>query len=424
MKGCLMGRIREKIKRFIKLFGPGFLTGAADDDPSGIGTYSMAGAKYGLKMAWLVPFQLPMMFAIQEMCARIGLKTGKGLATNMKEHFPLAIVYPAIAVLIFANIVNIGADIAIMGSCCKMVFGLSDQVWTLIVTLLCIIMQVFISYKMYTRILLWFSGALIAYAITAFMVTPSWWEVIQSSFTPHMILSKDFILVATGFIGTTISPYLFFWQTSQEIEDLGDNENKIITQDAYRQILRKMRIQTFIGMVFSQLIALFIVVTCYYTLHAYGITEITSAADAALALRPLVGEWAYLLFSLGIIGAGLLGIPVLAGSVGYALSDLLHKKASLAATYKEAPFFYLTITLVTLAGSAITFFLGNPVQALLYAAIVNAIAAVPFIVFIILLANKKSVVQEHKNKTLANIGGGVTLLVMMLTAAILIGVSS
>ncbi len=403
-----------------RMLGPGFLTGAADDDPSGIGTYSMAGAKYGLKMAWLVPFQLPLMFAIQEMSARIGLKTRRGLAANMKQFFPKFIVYPAIFILVFANVVNIGADIAIMAASTHMMLGVNIQLWAVVITLGIILLQVFVSYHLYSRLLLWTAVFLLAYVITAFMVTQSWLEVLKFSFTPHMIFNADFILVATGFIGTTISPYLFFWQASQEVEELNDKKSHQIAEISSASLIKKMRLDTFIGMFFSQLIALFILVTCFYSLHLHGITEINTAADAAMALRPLAGDWAYLLFTVGIVGSGLLGIPVLAGSTAYALVELTNYRGSLADTYKEAPFFYGVIIISTLLGLCMTFVMTNPVQALLYAAVVNGIVAVPFIFFIIVLANKKEVMEEHKNKYLANLGGGITLGLMLASVVIFV----
>ncbi len=413
-------KIKKILHKIGRVLGPGFLTGAADDDPSGIGTYSMAGAKYGLRMAWLIPLQLPLMFVIQEMCARIGLITGKGLAANMKQFFPKALVYSAIFILVFANVVNIGADIKIMADATKMMVGSSVELWAIVITMIIILMEVFIPYHLYSKLLLWFSVFLLAYVATAFIITQNWLEVLRFTFTPHIHFTRDFILVATGFIGTTISPYLFFWQTSQEIEEINDRKKHGQVDELPAAIMKKMRLDTFLGMFFSQLIALFIVVTCFYSLHLHGITEISTASDAALALRPLAGEWAYLLFTVGIIGSGLLGIPVLAGSTAYALSELFGYKGSLADTYRESPFFYGVIVLATLLGLCMNFFAIDPIKALLYAAVVNGIAAVPFIIFIIILANKKDLMGEHKNKHFSNIVGGMTFGLMFVSAIILV----
>lgn len=413
-------KTKERACKFGRTLGPGFVTGAADDDPSGIGTYSLAGAKYGLMLAWLVPFQLPFMFAIQEMCARIGLMTGKGLAANMKELFPKVIVYGAVGILVFANVANIGADIAIMAESATLVLGCKSWIWACCITLGIIMMEVFIPYHFYSKILMWSSVFLLSYVATAFMTTHHWMDVMAWTITPHMLWNADFILLATGFIGTTISPYLFFWQASHEIEDSIDHGVISAAGTVDKNVIKKMRIDTFIGMFFSQLISLFIVVTCFSTLHVNGITDINTASDAALALKPLAGEWAYLLFTLGIIGSGFIGIPVLAGSTAYALSEIFGQKGSLALTYKQAPFFYAVIVLSTLAGLGMNIINISPVKALLYAAVINGIASIPFIIFILILANKKDLMGENKNRHISNIAGGLTFSMMLLSTAFFI----
>lgn len=413
-------KIKNGVCKLGKFLGPGFVTGASDDDPSGIGTYSIAGAKYGLLMAWLVPFQLPLMFAIQEMCARIGLVTGKGLAANIKEFFPRYMLYLSIGLLIFANVINIGADLSIMASSAELVFGFSRIVWALLLTVLILLLQVFIPYHTYSRILVWSGIFLLAYVVTALVTTTNWIDILKNTFIPHVQFSTEFIMVATGFIGTTISPYLFFWQASQEVEEMNDKKSFFNTIASRKSIIKQSRIDTFIGMFFSQVISFFVVVTCYSTLHLQGITEINSAYDAALALKPLAGNSAFLLFTIGMIGAGLLAIPVLAGSIGYALAEIFEKKASLSHTYKEAPFFYSVIIVSTLAGLIMNFLPINPMKALLYAAVVNGISTVPFIIFIIILANKTHIMGEHKNGILSNIFGGITFGLMVISSVLLV----
>jgi Mn2+/Fe2+ NRAMP family transporter len=405
-------KAKLKIKETFQILGPGFITGAADDDPSGIGTYSIAGAKYGPLLLWLVPFQLPLMYAIQNMCGRIGLVTGKGLAANMKIYFPKYLFYTAIVILCVANVINIGADISIMAASIKLVFGYNIHFWAIITTAFIVVVQIFIPYHTYSKILLGLSVFLFSYMITAFVTVDSWLEILYYTFTPHIQWNKDFLVVMAGFIGTTISPYLFFWQTSQEIEEKLDHK----TKSEIKKIIDDMPKDTFMGMFFSQLMALFIVVTCYCALHKNGITEITSAYDAAIALKPFAGEAAYIVFSLGIIGAGLLGIPVLAGSTAYALSELFNKKEGLSYTFGEAKFFYSVIAVSTFLGLIINFIGINPITALLYAAVINCIAAVPLVLFVLILANKKELMGQYANGYFLNIMGCITFLVLLLSA--------
>lgn len=456
-----MKKIKKAIYNFFKHFGPGFITGSADNDPSGIGTYSISGAQWGLKMAWLAPFQLPMMYAMQEMCARIGSVTGSGLTYQLKKTFSKPVLVISICFLVFANIVNIGADLAVMGSCFKLIFDgkINTTFITILVTVIIILMEIFISYHVYSKILLLLTTFLLAYVVTAFMVTESWTEILQYTFTPHMQFDKDFILVMAGFTGTTVSPYLFFWQTSNEVEELMDNKcpdtdecskissNKLCNEQLYQEnqinvkistqtnintniqkkpknfikkLIKNMRIDTFVGMLFSQLIALFILITCAETLHKTGITKIDSAYDAAIALKPLAGDWAAIIFSLGVIGAGFLGIPILAGSCAYALSEVFDKKESLSCKFGQAKFFYSIIAISTLAGLAINFIGINPMKALLYAAVINCICALPIIAFIIILANHKEVMGKNKNGFLSNFMGWLTFATMLATTLLII----
>lgn len=410
----LLRRIINFIKKEFKVLGPGFITGSADNDPSGIGTYSLAGAKYGPLMLWLLPFQLPLMYAMQIMSARIGLVTGKGLAANMKAYFPKPILYTAIAILVIANTINIGADISIMAASMQLVFGYKIYFWAIVTTIIMIALQVFVSYHTYSKLLLFFSSFLISYIITGLVTTDNWGHVIQQTFTPHIQCDKEFLLIAAGFIGTTISPYLFFWQASQEIEEKLDHK----TEDEIKELVERMPRDTWIGMFFSQFVALFIVLTCYSALYKNGITSIDSAYDAAIALQPFAGKFAYIVFSVGIIGAGLLGIPILAGASAYALSELFDYPKSLAYKFHQAKFFYSVIAASTLLGLSINFIGINPIQALLYAAVVNCVAAVPFILFLLILANKKDLMGDFSNGYGINLLGVITFL-LMTTAALL-----
>ncbi|HEV2600809.1 MAG TPA: Nramp family divalent metal transporter [Candidatus Babeliales bacterium] len=413
-KRSLLQRLYDGIKKEFRALGPGFITGSADNDPSGIGTYSLAGAKYGPLMLWLLPFQLPLMYAVQIMSARIGLVTGKGLAANMKDYFPKPILYSAIAILVIANTINIGADISIMAASMQLVFGYQIYFWAIFTTLIMIALEIFVSYRTYSRLLLFLSSFLIAYIITGLLTTDDWGKVIQHTFTPYIQCDKEFLLIAAGFVGTTISPYLFFWQASQEIEEKLDHK----TEDEIKELIEKMPKDTWIGMFFSQFVALFIVLTCYSALHKNGITTIDSAYDAAIALQPFAGKFAYIIFSVGIIGAGLLGIPILAGASAYALAEIFDYPRSLAHKFHQAKFFYGVIAISTLLGLCINFMGINPIQALLYAAIVNCFAAVPFILFLLILANKKELMGEFSNGYGINFLGIVTFF-LMTTAALL-----
>ena len=412
-------RTKVKLKKVLRIFGPGFVTGAADDDPSGIGTYSIGGARYGLLLAWLIPFQLPLMYVIQETCARIGLVTGKGLAANMKKFFPKPILYSAILILVFANIINIGANISVMGAALGRIFGVNIHFWAIFITILIVLLQIFVPYHFYSKILIILSLFLFAYVITAFMTTQDWLEVLKYTFIPHFKFDKDFILIATGFVGTTISPYLFFWQASHEIEDAKNNGELNFTGNKLKSLLKKVRIDTFVGMFFSQIVALFIVVTCFSTLHKNGITQVHTAYDAAMALEPLAGEWAFIIFTIGIIGAGFLAIPVLAGSTAYALSEIFNFKNGLSYKFKEATFFYSTIAISTVIGLLLNFIGIRPMKALLYAAIINGVSAAPLIACIIILANKTKIMGQHKNSIFSNLVGGFTFCIMILAGIIL-----
>ncbi|MFA5075491.1 MAG: Nramp family divalent metal transporter [Candidatus Babeliales bacterium] len=414
----LLKNLKTNFVKLTKNLGPGFVTGASDNDPSGIGTYSIAGAQYGLLCLWLIPFLLPFMIAIQEMCSRIGVVTRKGLTANIKENFPKPILYCAVLILLFANIFNIGANLAIMAEAIKLLFGGKLIFWMIFLTLTITFMEIFIRYRDYSRILVFFSLFLLVYVATAFTVNQNWLDIFKFTFFPKFNFSKGFIFVATGFIGTTISPYLFFWQPSQEIEDLND-DNNLKNLENLKKTIKKKRTKTAIGMAFSQIITFFIIITCFSTLHKNGITKIENAAQAASALKPLAGDFAFIFFTLGILGAGFLGVSVLAGSAAYALAETFNFKQGLSYKFREAKFFYSIIAVSTFIGFFINFIGINPIKALFYAAIINGISTVPFIIIILILANKKKVMAEYKNKFISNFLGIATFFLMFLSALLI-----
>lgn len=384
-----------------KKVGPGFVTGAADDDPSGIATYSIAGARFGYKMTWLSLFLIPSMIAVQEMCGRVGMTTGRGLASVIRKYVGKKVMWISIGMLAFANIVNIGADLGIMASSLKMVFGLPFYFWLFLVSMSIVVLEIWVSYKNYSSVLKWLAMSLFVYVITAFVVKQNWGEVFNNLFIPRIEWNSLFIMTMVGFAGTTISPYLFFWQSAEEVEEEIE-ENRIVNFEhkpkVSKTMIQTMRFDTNVGMIFSSVIAFFIVVTTAGTLHANGILEIAGAREAAEALRPLAGDMAYLLFALGIVGIGLQAVPVLAGSVAYAVAEGLGIEEGLNKKFAKARGFYLILVLATMVGVLMNVWGINTMQALYYAAIVNGVVSVPLIFIIIKLADDGRVVGEFKTE--------------------------
>lgn len=389
------------LKKIFKEVGPGFVTGAADDDPSGVATYSIAGAKFGYGMTWLALFLLPAMISIQEMCGRIGMTAGRGLAGVLKKFSSKKVMWFAVILLAFANIINIGADLGIMASSLEMIFGLPFIFWLFLVAMTVVILEVWVPYRKYSEVLKWLGLSLLVYVVTAFLIDPDWLTILKVTFIPKINWSTDYIMTMVGFLGTTISPYLFFWQASQEVEEEIETNN---IKDFGNQpeisgeMVRKMRKDTKMGMIFSNLMTFFIVVTTAGTLNAHGIFQINSAEQAAQALRPLAGDFAYLLFALGIIGIGLQSVPVLAGSLAYAVSEALGIKEGLNKKFNSAKGFYLILTLATMFGVLLNLWGINTMQALYYAAVVNGIVAVPLIFIIIRLSQNQRVVGNFKTE--------------------------
>jgi len=374
--------------------GPGLITGVADDDPSGIATYSQAGAQFGLNMLWTMPLAFPLMAAIQSMCARIGRVTGKGLAANIKVAFPPAVLYAVVLLLLIANTLNIAADVAAMGEVAELVTGFNRHFMTAFFVFGTLLLQVFIPYHRYVFFLKWLTLCLLAYAAVLFTVHVPWGQVALRTVWPRFVLNSDSAAMIVGVFGTTISPYLFFWQASEEVEDMLEIPGTApLVRDprAAGTELRRIRWDTWSGMFYSDLTAYFIILATAVTLNVSGITDIETAAQAATALRPLAGDFAFILFALGILGVGLIGVPVLAGSAAYALSEAMGWSWGLERKATDARGFYGVIAVSVLAGLVIQYSPISPMKALFWSAVINGVVAVPLMVVIILLVSKKSV---------------------------------
>lgn len=414
----------KKIKRFLRVLGPGFITGASDDDPSGIATYSMTGALFGFAQLWLAVFTVPLMIAVQEMCGKIGLVTGRGLAAVMKKHYPRSLLMGCILLLLFANTVNLGADLGAMAAAAELLVPLPFTVLLISMTVLILVLEIFVSYRVYAKYLKFLCVSLLAYIATIFFIKLDWGDVFFSTFIPRLSFTKAYLFNIVAFLGTTISPYLFFWQASEEVEDeilhhklrsMGSGIPHIMPRD-----ISRLRKDTFIGMFFSQLVAWAIVLVTGATLYNAGIHNITSATQAALALRPFAGDFAFLLFAVGIIGTGFLVVPILSGSVSYALAETFSWKEGLYLKLRKAHGFYGVITIATLVGLLINFVGINPFLALYYSAVVNGIVAVPLLIIILRIANNKVILGERTNGPILNILGLLTILVMGVSAVALL----
>lgn len=374
--------------------GPGLITGAVDDDPSGIATYSQAGAQFGLNMLWTMPVAYPLMSAIQAMCAQIGRVTGKGLAANIKSAFPPIVLKGVVVLLLIANTLNIAADVAAMGEVAELVSGADRHLMTAVFVAVTLLLQIFVPYHRYVFFLKWLTLSLLAYAAVLFTVNVPWAEVALRTVWPKLTLNFNTAAMVVGVFGTTISPYLFFWQASEEVEDLHARRGAApLSQDpdAAPAELWRIRWDTWSGMFVSNLTAYFIMLATAVTLHVSGVTDIETAAQAAGALRPLAGDFAFLLFAIGIIGVGLIGVPVLAGSAAYALAEAMGWKSGLERKPKNARGFYGVIAVSVLLGLVIQYSPISPMKALFWSAVINGVVAVPLMVVIILIASSKSV---------------------------------
>jgi Mn2+/Fe2+ NRAMP family transporter len=394
--------------------GPGLITGAADDDPSGIATYSQAGAQFGLNMLWTVPLAFPLMSAIQYICASIGRVTGKGLAANIKDAFPPFIIKSVVLLLLVANTLNIAADVAAMGEVAELIIGYNRHLMTAVFVIATLLLQIFIPYHRYVRFLKWLTLSLLAYAAVLFTVHVPWGQVMLRTVWPDFTPNATAAAVVVGVFGTTISPYLFFWQASEEVEDMHAGKGSPLLQDsrAAEAELRRIRWDTWSGMFYSDLTAYFIILATAVTLHVAGITDINTAAQAASALRPLAGEFAYTLFALGILGVGLIGVPVLAASGAYALAETTGWNTGLEREANDARGFYGIIAVSVLASLGIQYLPISPMKALFWSAIINGVVAVPLMAVIILLVSKKSVMGAYVASRPIVILGWIATLVM------------
>lgn len=413
------------LKKLFKILGPGFVTGASDDDPSGIATYSQTGAAFGLTQAWTALFSFPFMSVVQEMCGRIGLVSGKGLAGVIRDNYSKPVLIFSISLLVIANTINIGADLGAMAASAKMIINLPFIFWLVVISGITLFLEIFVSYKTYSKYLKWLALSLLAYVLTFFIVKQNWSSVAFSLFVPTITFSQQYLLNIVAILGTTISPYLFFWQEEEEVEeevvehkikDFGEGNPKVGKKD-----IKKMRTDTFIGMGFSNLVMFFIIATTASTLHKNGIFQIETPQAAAQALAPLAGEMAYLLFTIGIIGTGLLAVPVLAGSASYAVSEVFGWKEGLSKKFKQAHGFYGVIALSTLVGLLINFIGIPPIKALYYAAIANGLAAPVLLILILLISNNRKIMGENVNRTPSNILGLAITLVMGVCSLLLVG---
>lgn len=387
----------KRLRHHLRQLGPGLITGAADDDPSGIATYSQAGAQFGTRMLWSLVITLPLMAAIQLVSARIGYVTGHGLAANMKRAFPRPWLLLLVGLLVTANTLNIAADIAAMAEALRLLVGGSAHVYAITFGLVCVVMQVFLPYQSYVRWLKWLTLALLAYLGVVCMVHIDWGEVLLHALLPQLRWDADLLLTLVAVLGTTISPYLFFWQAGQEVEDRQAGAGQPHSAHEVRRHLRRIKFDTIVGMSFSNAIAFFIMLSTAATLHRAGITHIETSAHAVEALRPLAGHQAALLFALGIIGTGLLAVPVLAGSAAYAVAEVAGWEGSLSLKLErgEGRGFYGVIAVATLVGVALCFSPMDPVRELFWSAVFNGVAAVPIMAAMMMLASSRKVMGGH-----------------------------
>ena len=409
----------KKGKEYIKKLGPGLITGAADDDPAGIATYSQTGAQFGTGLLWLSVWTLPFMITIQEMCARIALVTGNGLAANIKHSFRKEILQVITILLLIANTFNIGANLGVMAKAVQLIVpGVSFSFLVIFIGVICLTLPVIIPYKKYARYLKWLVITLFSYIITGFMIQMDWSLLFYHSLVPHITFSKEQILLITAILGTTISPYLFFWETSQEVEeDIAEGKTTVHSRRGTNPSeIKKMRADIWTGMFLSNTIMFFIIAVCANTLFVNGITNIDTASDAALALLPFAGSFATLLFAIGIIGTGFLAVPVLAGSTSYAISESFGWKEGLYRKFKKARAFYLIIIFSILLGIFTNFIGLHPIKTLIYSAIVNGIIAPIIIIFIVYISSNHKIMGHYKNSTFKKIIGWLAVFLMSITA--------
>jgi NRAMP (natural resistance-associated macrophage protein)-like metal ion transporter len=409
---------------FLAILGPGLITGASDDDPSGIGTYSQVGSQFGYGLLWTSLFTFPLMAAVQELCARIALQTGVGLGVSLRRKFPSWLVGGCVLALLIANTINVGADLGAVAAGGELLTrGLLKQAWLVIpVGVLILGLQFFVSYTLIFKIFKWLTLTLFAYVVTAVIIHPPLSQVVYSTFVPQLELNKDFITALVAVLGTTISPYLFFWQASSEVEEM--RAAGLVTESQRRgvrqQELRAARTDILIGMLFSNLVMFFIIMVSAAVLHAHGKTDIQSAQEAASALAPIAGPFAFVLFALGMIGTGLLAIPILSGSAAYALKEFLSLPGTLAAKPRFRPTFYAIIALAVIAGMAMNFMRIDPIKALFYTAVINGLVAPPLLALIVLLGSDKTYMKDKVSGRLSRTLTWLATVLMALAALALL----
>lgn len=413
---------RLSLRRFFRGLGPGLITGAADDDPSGISTYSTAGAAYGFALLWTAAFSLPLMAAVQLMCARIGIVSGRGLASVLRHHYSRRLLWFACVLLLIANTVNIAADLGGMAEAAELMTGIPSLLFTPLFAGVILLLLVFSSYRALVRVFKWLTLALFAYVITAFLAHPHWPDVARATIIPRLSFTSDYLMTFVGVLGTTISPYLFFWQAAQEVEEekkIGRNtvgKRKGATREEMRAVFK----DTMMGMSYSNVIMYFIILTTGATLYVAGQRDIQTAQEAAEALRPLAGNAAYLLFSVGLIGTGFLGVPVLAGSAAYAVAEAGAWRGGMDERPRMAKKFYGVISVAMLVGMLMDYAGLNAIKMLFWSAVLNGVLAPPLIVIVLLVCNNRRVMGEHVNGRLMNALGSVAAIVMGIAAIAMI----
>jgi len=413
------GEVLAAPGKFLQILGPGLITGASDDDPSGIATYSQAGAQFGYGLGWTLLFSWPLMCAIQEISARIGRVTGRGVAGVIRRHFPAPVLYVLVLLLIVANVINLGADLGAMGAALQLVVG--GQVWIYIGAfgLVSMLLEVFARYSQYVIWLKWLTLSLFAYVGVAFVVQLPWASVGYHLIVPNISFKADYLTTVVAILGTTISPYLFFWQAEEEADETHERTDaKPLERDhaSAKKEFKRIRIDTYLGMFFSNAVAIFIVITTAATLNAHGVTDVQTSSQAALALKPIAGPFVFVVFALGIVGTGLLAVPVLAGSAAYAVGEAAGWHVGLARKVGRAPRFYALIAAAFGVGVLLNFVHIDPIKALFWSAVINGVVAVPVMVMMMILASRKSVMGPFTIGPGLKIVGWIATLVMLAAA--------
>ena len=413
-----MDRTDNPIRRFLNRLGPGLITGASDDDPSGIGTYTQAGAALGFATLWTAIVTLPLMIVVQHICAKVGMVSGRGLAGVLHRYYSKKLLYPVVTGLVIANTINAGVDIAAIAAAINMFVPVPISAMVVPIAVAIVVLQVWGSYHLIVKIFKWLTLSLFAYVIAAFLAKPDWFVVLKATFVPQITFSPEYITTIVAILGTTISPYLFFWEASEEVEEEKSEGRTHVSQrrGATDAEIKKEKIDTVIGMLFCNIVFYFVIVSAGATLHVTGQTNIQSATEAAQALRPLAGNFATVLFGIGLIGAGLLAIPVLTGSAAYAVAETFNWPSGLDEKPRHAKKFYGVIAVSTLVGVVIDFVGINPISALFWTAVINGVVAPTLLVVVMLVSNNKRVMGDRTNGVATNIVGWLATAIMFAAA--------